>query len=137
MDTLLSPHLPIITNWLQFFPQNIGLPPVITAQIDFAKRLAMITKEDPLSSDDDSTSSSMDTNFNAAFETPVTPVTPPADISSDPEVEENILLLNDTLDKKILKPKGQAGHPGSGGYSLDHVLQNWGSKLISDVNVSD
>ena len=79
----------------------------------------------------------MDTDFNAAFETPATSVTPPADISSDPEVEENILLLNDTLDKKILKPKGQAGHPGSGGYSLDHVLQNWGSKLISDVNVSD
>jgi hypothetical protein len=61
-------------------------------------------------------------------------VTPPADLGSDSGGEEQ---LHYAVNKKIAKPRGQAGHPGSGGYSLDVVLRKWGLSLIGDVNVSD
>jgi hypothetical protein len=123
MDTLISRHLPVITNRLQFFPQNICPPPVITPRINFAKRLASDCY------DSNSDSDAMDIN--------ATPATPPADVGSDSGDETADLLAMETVDKKIPKPRGQAGHPGCGGYSLDIVLRKWGSKLIKDVNVNN
>jgi len=135
MDTLLSRHLPIITNRLEFFPQTIGPPPIITSRIDFAKRLTtnelMVTTEDSVSTD----GGTMDININEAFVAPAS--LPTDDVSSDSGAEETTDLFNDAVDKKIPKPRGQAGHPGSGGYSLDFVLRKWGSTVISGVNVSD
>ncbi|KAF8798502.1 hypothetical protein BYT27DRAFT_7218353 [Phlegmacium glaucopus] len=61
-------------------------------------------------------------------------MTPTVDVSSDSGTEETDLDLLDAVQSKIPKPRGQAGHPGSGGYSLDIVLQKWGSSLIADVN---
>jgi len=58
-------------------------------------------------------------------------VNPPADLGSDSGGEEE---FHNAVNKKIAKPRGQAGHPGSGGYSLDVVLRKWGSSLIGDVN---
>jgi hypothetical protein len=84
-----------------------------------------------LSTDDSSSIDSALTDIAA----PVTAsVTPPADLGSDSGSEEE---LHNAVKKKIAKPRGQAGHPGSGGYSLDVVLRKWGSSLIGDVNVSD
>src|SRR5271169_190017 len=135
MDTLLSCHLPVITNRLEFFPQTISSPPIITSRIDFAKRLAttdelMVATEDSISTD----GGTMDININEAF---VAPASLPPDVSSNSGAEETTDLFDDAVDKKILKPRGQAGHPGSGGYSLDFVLRKWGSTVISSVNVSD
>lgn len=136
MDRLLSRHLPIITNRLEFFPQNICPPPTITPRIDFGNRLANkdpnFTAEDSVSTNDPNDDGGGVMDINEAF---VNPATPPADVASDSGTEETSDLL-DTVDKKIPKPRGQAGHPGSGGYSLDFVLRKWGSTLITDVNVS-
>ena len=66
-------------------------------------------------------------DINAAFVTPATPD------SGDEEIGFSL----DTVNKKISKPRGQPGHPGSGGYSLDIVLRKWGSTVIESVNVSD
>lgn len=131
MDTYLSRHLPIITNRIEFSPQKLRSPPIITPRIDFAKRLANATAENSVSTDDfyDPNGDSSVMDINAAI---VTSATPSADVNSDSGGEETA----DLLDKKIPKPKGQAGHPGSGGYSLEFVLRTWGSTLISDVNVS-
>jgi hypothetical protein len=130
MDTLLSRHLPIITNRLEFFPQNIALPPIITPRIDFAERLANKELNDT-SEDSESTNDGGAMDINKPF---VTPATPPADVGSDSGDEDNFL---DTRDNKIPKPRGQVGHPGSGGYSLDFVLRKWGTTVITGVNVSD
>ena len=148
MDTLLTRHLPITTNRLEFCPQNVAPPPVITPRIDFAKRLAKnlnFTIEDSILTDD---GGAMD-GINAPLETLladggamdinepfVTPATPPNYVASDSGTEETADLL-DTVNKKIPKPRGQVGHPGSGGYSLDFVLRKWGSTVITSVNVSD
>lgn len=133
MDTLLSRHLPMITNRLEFFPQNIGPPPIITSTIDFANRLA--NKEEKVTTEDSAlTSLADDCNDHGAMDidasSAIAPVTLPADIDSDLEAA-------DTVDKKIPKPRGQPGHPRCGGYSLDFVLRKWGSTLITDVNVNN
>jgi hypothetical protein len=134
MDTYLSRHLPIITNRIEFFPQNLCSPPAITPRINFAEQLAT---EDSISTD---ASDCNDPNCNddgSAMDISapiVISTTPPSDAgfeSSDSGTEETA----DSLDKKIPKPRGQPGHPGSGGYSLDFVLRNWGSTLIAEVNV--
>ena len=138
MDALLSRHLPIITNRLEFFPTNIGPPPVITSTIDFANRLAIKKRNAPATEDLDnpvSTSlhddnSDMDTNESPA----IVPTIPPTPTDVDSNSEGDFL---DTVDKKIPKPRGQPGHPRCGGYSLDFVLRRWGSTLIADVTVSN
>lgn len=134
MDTLLSRHLPIITNRLEFFPQTICPPPVITPRIDFAKRLVNVTKEDsvPTTTDDIDDSEAMDIDATPTSSSPA-----PVGSVSDSESEKAAEDLHDTVDKKIPKPRGQPGHPGSGGYSLDFVLRKWGSTLITDVNVNN
>jgi hypothetical protein len=141
MDTLLSRHLPMITNRLEFFPQNIGPPPIITSTIDFANRLAnkeqkVANKEQKVATEDsDSSLTSVSDNYNDddAMDTNASPAITPVDIHSDSESEE----IADTVDKKIPKPRGQPGHPRCGGYSLDVVLRKWGSTLIADVNVNN
>ena len=134
MDALLSHHLPVITDRLEFSCQKIGPPPTITPRIDFVKPLTMlkwVTRDETQSTTgttynnmdvDDSTDTSLmqdNTNFTV-------------DLNSNSGSED----VFDTSTTKIPKPRGQAGHPGSGGYSLDFVLRKWGSTLISDVNVS-
>ena len=137
MDALLSRHLPVITDRLEFLSQKIDPPPVITTRINFAKRLATlrrVTREETQSTtrttdnsmDVDDTGDNGDSEHNTTFI---------ADCNSDSGGEEVPHEL-DTITTKIPKPRGQAGHPGSGGYSLDFVLRKWGSTLISDVNVS-
>jgi hypothetical protein len=131
-NALLARHLPVITNRLRFFPQSISSPPVITPRIDFGERLVALahTPRENLSTDD---SSSIDSALTDIAASVTASVTPPADLGSDSGGEEELHAVN----KKIAKPRGQAGHPGSGGYSLDVVLRKWGSSLIGDVNVSD
>jgi hypothetical protein len=125
MDTLLSRNLPMITNRLEFFRQNIGPSPTITPRIDFDGQLSLTElTEDSISTDD--------YHDGGAMDTPPAD-TPPSDVSSDSGDEETADIL---YDKKIPKPKGQVGHPGSGGYSLDFVLRRWGSPLITGVNIS-
>lgn len=141
MDALLSRHLPIITNRLEFFSQNIGSPPIITSTIDFANRLAnkeqnVTTEDSDLSSLSDDNCSDNNDDSNVMDTTAIAPATPPADVDSNSEGEEIADFL-DTVDKKISKPRGQPGHPRCGGYSLDFVLRNWGSTLIADVNVNN
>lgn len=130
MDTILSRHLPIITNRLEFFPQRIGPPPVITPRINFAKRLDNTTEEDSASSNNDMD----DSDTMAPAMAPAT-----ADVGSEEREEtgEDAEEFANFVDKKIPKPRGQPGHPGSGGYSLDFVLRKWGSTLITDVNVNN
>ena len=128
-DALLAQHLPVITNRLRFFPQSISSPPVITLRMEFGERLMALahghTLREILSTDSALTDIAASvTDF----------ITPPADLGSDSSSEEQ---LHNAFNKKIAKPRGQAGHPGSGGYSLDVVLRKWGSSLIRDVNVSD
>jgi hypothetical protein len=138
MDTLLSRHLPIITNRREFFPQDIGPPPIITPRIDFAKRLPN-TEQNITTEDAESISMSCDSDVDGGamdINTPFVIPDLPAYVASDSGVDETADLI-DTVNKKIPKPRGQVGHPGSGGYSLDFVLRKWGSTLITDVNVSD
>ena len=45
---------------------------------------------------------------------------------------ENILNHNS---KKIPKPRGQPGRPGSGGYNLQLMIKAWGEELIDEVTV--
>ena len=130
---IFSCHSPTITNQVEFFHQNTGPPPVVTSRINFIKQLA--TKE--LAATEDSTeddNSTMNIDINPAFVTPESPLT---NVDSDSGVEETTDLLSDAVDKKILKPRGQVDHPGSGGYSLDFLLWKWGLTLIADVNVSN
>jgi hypothetical protein len=128
-DALLARHLPVITNRLRFFPQSISSPPVITPRIDFGERLVALahTPREILLTDSTSDMTDIAASVTAS-------VTPPADLGSDSGGEEQ---LHYAVNKKIAKPRGQAGHPGSGGYSLDVVLRKWGLSLIGDVNVSD
>ena len=59
--------------------------------------------------------------FGSHFMFPIinaSPTITPVDIHSDSESEE----IADSVDKKILKPRGQLGHPRCGDYSLDFVL---------------
>jgi hypothetical protein len=132
MDTLLCRHLPIITNRLEFVPQNIGPPPIITSTIDFANRLAK-KKQNVSSTDPEDLSEPVDDYPDMDVDaSPAISATIPHDDDEDSNPEADFL---DTVDKKIPKPRGQPGHPGCGGYSLDFVLRSWGSTLITDVNV--
>jgi hypothetical protein len=125
MDALLSQHLPIITNQLEFFPQRNGPPPTITPRIDFTNKVPPnVTTKESGSTDEDEDMIEIDNN-NA---------TPPADVGNSGDEESDYLC--DLDNKKILKPRGQAGHPGSGGYSLEVVLRKWGSTVITSVNVN-
>jgi hypothetical protein len=133
MDPLLRRHLPITTNRLEFFPQTICPPPVITPRIDFEKRLEDLDTDSENDMRGDGVVMDIDAN----------PATPLDDVSSDASSHsedegpaEEISDFLDTREKKIPKPKGQPGHPRSGGYSLDFVLRNWGSAL-ADVNVNN
>jgi hypothetical protein len=118
MDTSFLFNLPMITNQLEFFRQNIGPPPTITPRIDFDGQLSLTElTEDSISTDDYHDGGAMDT---PPADTPPAD-TPPSDVSSDSGDEETA-NIHYTVDKKIPKPKGQVGHPGSGGYSLDFVL---------------
>ena len=128
-DALLARHLPVITKRLRFFPQSISSPPVITLRIDFGERLVALAHTPREISLTDSTSDLTDIAASVTAS-----VTPPANLGSDSGDKEQ---LHDAVNKKIAKPRGQAGHPGSGGYSLDVVLRKWGLSLIGDVNVSD
>lgn len=136
MDALLSRHLPITTNRLEFIPQNIGPPPVITPRNDFTEQIFMerlrvsLNRAESLTADSDNDPNGDSGTMNNY----VAPESPPSDIGADSGAEEIDWI--DTVNKKIPKPRGQAGHPGSGGYSLDIVLRKWGSVLITDVNVS-
>ena len=129
MDSLLSHHSPMITNRLEFFPQNIGPPPIITSTIDFAKRLANkernCTTEDS-TDDNDGDSDAMDINnasstIDPSFCVDSNSVAEETGVDSNSVAEETGDLV-DIVDKKIPKPRGQVGHPGSGGYSIDFVL---------------
>jgi hypothetical protein len=130
MDPLLRRHLPITTNRLEFFPQSIGPPPAITPRIDFEKRLEGDFESD---SENDMCGDGDVMNIDAS---PATPFDDVSSRSSAEEPAEEIPDLLDTGEKKIPKPKGQPGHPRSGGYSLEFVLRNWGS-TFSDVNVNN
>jgi hypothetical protein len=131
MDPLLRRHLPITTNRLEFFRQSIGPPPAITSRIDFVKRIEEDFESDS-ESDNDKCGVVMDIDATSA-----TPLDVSSSSSGADEPAEEIADLLDTGEKKIPKPKGQPGHPRSGGYSLDFVLRNWGSTLVSDVNVNN
>lgn len=133
MDPLLRRHLPITTNRLEFFRQSIGPPPAITPRIDFAKRL-----EEDFESDSESDNDKRGDGFVMDIDaTGATALDVSSCSSGADEPAEEIADLLDTGEKKIPKPKGQPGHPRSGGYSLDFVLRNWGPTLVSDVNVNN
>jgi hypothetical protein len=135
MDALLSRHLPVITDRLQFSSQKFDPPPVITPRINFAKQLATlkrVTREETQSTTR-MTDNSMNVDDSSDSEHNTTFI---ADFNSDSGGEEGVPDKLDTIATKIPKPRGQVGHPGSGGYSLDFVLRKWGSTLISDVNVN-
>ena len=137
MDALLSRHLPVITNRLNFSPKLIGPPLIITPRINFGKRLANRNVPSEESCDHTSIHNSIGGDSDMIDNSTTSIVgaaTPPADVGSDSGNEDDLFL--DIVETKIPKPKGQAGHPGSGGYSLDIVLRKWGVLVITDVNVS-
>jgi hypothetical protein len=134
MDALLSHHLPVITDRLEFSCQKIDPPPVITPRIDFTKPLTTLKRvtRDETQSTTGTTHNDMDVDDSSHSRLMEENTTFTPDLSSDSGGED----VFDSSATKIPKPRGQAGHPGSGGYSLDFVLRKWGSTLISDVNVS-
>ena len=139
MDALLSRHLPVTTDRLEFSSQKIDPPPIITPRINFVKRLNTLKRvtRDDTQSTTRTTDNNMDVDVDDSGDSGDTSLmehntTIIPDFSSDSGGED----VFDTTGTKIPKPRGQAGHPGSGGYSLDFVLRKWGSTLISDVNVS-
>jgi hypothetical protein len=135
MDALLSHRLPVITDRLEFSCQKIDPPPVITPRIDFAKPLTTLKRvtRDETQSTTRTTHNNMDVDDSGHSRLMEDNPTFTPDLSSDSGGED---VFQDSSATKIPKPRGQAGHPGSGGYSLDFVLRKWGSTLISDVNVS-
>ena len=123
MSPYLSRQLPVITPSIEFFPKNLGPPPIITTQINFSPN----TPSQHAQLEEDDTDMMEITDM---IDTPVLEETP------DNNVEDFLNNLDFVLcNTKIPKPSGEPGRPRSGGYSLEAALEKWGEELFQAVNM--
>lgn len=130
MEPMLSRHLPLITQRIQFRYARASQPPIITPRINFIDNWA---------SAQDSNGESQDNRHGAfASERP----SPEVVLSDDGESElsgsdiEEDSEPSTTLHGLITKPPGEPGRPNSGGYNLESKLRGWTPKMFSDISVS-
>jgi hypothetical protein len=107
--SIIRQHLPLITGRIIFTAQVSPDPPAITPRIDF--NMEDLNTLSP---------GRQESDVDDAEETP----------SELTDIEEE---LEDN--EKILKPPGEAGRPGSGGYNLKEEL-GWSKAEFDKVQVS-
>lgn len=102
------------------------MQPTITPRLKFSAKATSKPKE-PLHScpDRDLTPSIADSDDDE----------PLANDDGESELSDQSEIEIDVPTKKIPKPAGEPGRPGSGGYSIETVLAPWGKEEFAKVNV--
>jgi hypothetical protein len=132
MSFPIKPHLPLITNRLEFVFNSLPLPPQITTRRDLGANIRRQARYDS-------------TPYSRPRPREKTPVraqpvgfdhesdSPLSDLSSSED--SNGEDTANSLSELIPKPVGEAGKVNSGGFNLEKEL-GWNKKCFSDFTVN-
>ena len=130
-SSILTRHLPLITPRIEFSPVILDSSPIITPRIDFATQLGNNCQQPNKSGEKPAGDYGLSNHEPSDHDQPMD-VNDDDDDGSVIDSMENILNHN----RKIPKPRGQPGRPGSGGYNFQTTIRAWGEELIDEVTVS-
>ncbi|KDR71182.1 hypothetical protein GALMADRAFT_214158 [Galerina marginata CBS 339.88] len=117
---MISRPLPLITHRIEFSSKVLSTAPVVTSRLEFGQQTLKATVsylERELTPSDHG-------NENSPLNKDVE-----SELSDLSDIEEA-----PTTSKKIAKPSGEPGRPGSGGYSIEDALASWGKEEVLKVN---
>ncbi|KDR77444.1 hypothetical protein GALMADRAFT_138555 [Galerina marginata CBS 339.88] len=121
---MISRPLPLITHRIQFSSKVLSTTPVVTSRLEFGqqtlKRAPVSYVERELTPADHSYG---DSPLNEDIESELSDLSDSEEAPAQPPTS-----------KKITKPSGEPGRPGSGGYSIDDALASWGKEEVLKVN---
>lgn len=135
-ETMLSRHLPLITNRIHFASSAMAPLPTITPRADLPFLGVNIPPgsgnpaERELTPSEDSRESSPENKPNVNDgESELSEL---SELESDIGSDEALRPA-----QKIPKPSGEPGRPNSGGYSIEDALVSWGKDEFGKVTVSN
>lgn len=122
---MISRPLPLITSRISFSTKTLSINPTITPRIKFPAEITVKPSQPERGLTPSSAGSDNDE--------------PLANSDGESELSELSELSESDVDtptsRKIPKPAGEPGRPGSGGYSIEVVLAPWGKEEFAKVNV--
>ncbi|KDR65799.1 hypothetical protein GALMADRAFT_148382 [Galerina marginata CBS 339.88] len=120
---MISRHLPLITHRVQFSSKVSSTAPLVTHRLEFDRQTAASKKPQLERRELTPSDSGSERNKDKDLE---------SDLSDLTDSEEE--ATHSAVSKKIPKPAGEPGRPGSGGYSIDDTLASWGKEEVLKVN---
>jgi hypothetical protein len=130
-ETMISRHLPLITNRIRFSTSAMAPLPAITPRVNLSllgnsipPRNANLAERELTPSEDGEGGSQVDDGESEMSEL--------SELGSDIDNGEALRPA-----QKIPKPPGEPGRPNSGGYSIEDALVSWGKDEFGKVTVSN